>query len=209
VNASFPLFLEWIGVAVFALTGSLTAARKGMDPLGFALLATVTGVGGGTLRDVLLGQPAGWVSDPSGPIICMAVGLATFIIGPHVSATPRGAFRLLMWADGAGLAIFAVAGAQKALAAPSHPFTAIVFGAITATFGGVVRDVLAGETPLVLRREIYVTAAALGAAVFVALHALGLSDGLATLCGVAMAFGLRGLAIARDWSLPTYPPPKG
>ncbi|MFZ9500199.1 MAG: trimeric intracellular cation channel family protein [Beijerinckiaceae bacterium] len=202
-------FLGWIGVAVFALTGSLTAARKGMDPLGFALLSTVTGVGGGTLRDVLLGQQAGWVVDPTEPIICMLVGLATFVIGPRVSATPRGAFRLLMWADGAGLAIFAVAGAQKALAAPSHPFTAIVFGAITATFGGVVRDILAGETPLVLRREIYVTAAALGAAVFVALHAMGAGDGLATLCGVAIAFGLRALAIARDWSLPTYPPSKG
>jgi uncharacterized membrane protein YeiH len=205
VSGYAPLVLEWIGVAVFALTGSLTAARKGMDPLGFALLATVTGVGGGTLRDVLLGQPAGWVSDPTGPIICMVVGLATFLIGPRVSATPRGAFRLLMWADGAGLAIFAVAGAQKALAAPSHPFTAIVFGAITATFGGVVRDILAGETPLVLRREIYVTAAALGAGVFVALHAAGASEGVATLGGVAMAFGLRALAIARDWSLPTYP----
>ncbi len=204
MNSYFPQTLEWLGVAVFALTGALTAARKGMDPLGFMLLATVTGVGGGTLRDVLLARQALWIVDPTDPVICMVVGLATFLLGARFAPSGKNAFRLLMWADGAGLAIFAVSGAQKALAAPSHPVTAIVLGAMTATFGGVVRDVLAGETPLILRREIYVTAAALGAGVYVALAQSGVEGGTAALCGVAAGFLLRALAIARDWSLPSY-----
>lgn len=165
MSGYFPIYLEWLGVAVFALTGALTAARKGMDPLGFALLATVTGVGGGTLREVLLGRPATWIADPTAPAICIIIGFATFAIGRSYTPTRKRAFRMLMWADGLGLAIFAVSGAQTALLASAHPVTAIVLGALTATFGGVVRDVLAGEIPLVLRREIYVTAAALGAGV--------------------------------------------
>ncbi len=206
MSGYFPIYLEWLGVAVFALTGALTAARKGMDPLGFALLATVTGVGGGTLREVLLGRPATWIGDPTAPAICIVVGLATFVIGRSYVPSRKGAFRLLMWADGLGLAIFAVSGAQTALLASAHPVTAIVLGALTATFGGVVRDVLAGEIPLILRREIYVTAAALGAGVYVGLELLGFDGLLAALAGVAAGFALRALAIARDWSMPAYPP---
>lgn len=206
MSGYFPIYLEWLGVAVFALTGALTAARKGMDPLGFALLATVTGVGGGTLREVLLGRPATWIADPTAPAICIIVGIATFVIGRSYVPTRKGAFRLLMWADGLGLAIFAVSGAQTALLASAHPVTAIVLGALTATFGGVVRDVLAGEIPLILRREIYVTAAALGAGVYVGLELLGFDGLLAALAGVAAGFALRALAIARDWSMPAYPP---
>lgn len=206
MSGYFPIYLEWLGVAVFALTGALTAARKGMDPLGFALLATVTGVGGGTLREVLLGRPATWIADPTAPAICIIIGFATFAIGRSYTPTRKGAFRMLMWADGLGLAIFAVSGAQTALLAAAHPVTAIVLGALTATFGGVVRDVLAGEIPLILRREIYVTAAALGAGVYVGLELLGQDGLLAALAGVAAGFTLRALAIARDWSMPAYPP---
>jgi uncharacterized membrane protein YeiH len=205
VTGYFPPVLEWTGVAVFALTGALTAARKGMDPLGFMLLATVTGVGGGTLRDVLLGRPASWIVDPTNPLICMVIGLATFMLGRRFAASGKTRFRVLMWADGAGLAIFAVSGAETALAAPSHPLTAIVLGAMTATFGGVVRDVLAGEVPMILRREIYVTAAALGASVYVTLAQSGVPGATAALSGVAAGFALRALAISRDWSLPSYP----
>ena len=209
MSGYFPIYLEWLGIAVFALTGALTAARKGMDPLGFALLATVTGVGGGTLREVLLGRPATWIADPTAPAICIIVGFATFAIGRSYTPTRKGAFRMLMWADGLGLAIFAVSGAQTALLASAHPVTAIVLGALTATFGGIVRDMLAGEIPLVLRREIYVTAAALGAGVYVGLEQLGHEAALAALAalaGVAAGFTLRALAIARDWSMPAYPP---
>ncbi|HEY8581157.1 MAG TPA: trimeric intracellular cation channel family protein [Beijerinckiaceae bacterium] len=205
MSIQVPFALELTGVAVFAVSGALTAARKQMDPLGFALLATVAGVGGGTLRDVMLGQPVFWIVDPSDPAMCVFVGLATFLIGLRFRPTSRGLARALVWADAAGLAIFAVSGAQKALLSGAHPVTAVVLGAMTATFGGVVRDILAGERPLILHREIYVTAAALGSGAFVLAVWLGLPPLAAAAAGVGSAFLLRALAILRDWSLPAFP----
>jgi uncharacterized membrane protein YeiH len=199
---------EAFGVAVFALTGALTAARKGMDPFGFALLATVTGVGGGTLRDLLLGtRPVFWVGDPTDVLVCLGIAALTFIFGPtrvaRLDAGGRG--RTLLWADAMGLAMFAVVGTQKALAAGVPPVSAIALGTITATFGGIIRDLLAGMTPLVLRQEIYVTAAFLGAAVLVLGQGLGFSAALSAGAGFCAAFALRALAILRGWSLPAFP----
>lgn len=199
---------ETIGVAVFALTGALVAARKGMDPFGFALLAIVTGVGGGTLRDLLLGaDPVFWVGDPSDVLVCIVVAEAVFVLGPkRVMALEGGRRgRTLLWADALGLALFAVVGTGKALAAGVPALSAVALGTITATFGGIIRDILAGTTPLVLRQEIYVTAAALGAAVMVALRALGLDPFLAAGAGLFASFILRALAILRGWSLPVFP----
>src|SRR5690349_20433550 len=151
----------WIGVGVFALTGALVAARKGMDPFGFALLGTVTGIGGGTIRDMLLAQPVACVHDPTVVIVCVGVSVITFALGPRLPTLIGGASRsmLLLCADALGLAIFAVSGTAKALSVGAHPFTAVVLGTLTASFGGIIRDILAGEVPLVLHREIYVTAA--------------------------------------------------
>ena len=169
---------EPLGVAVFALTGALVAARRGMDPFGFALLATATGIGGGTVRDLLLGvRPVFWVAEPRDVIICVIVTGATYALGPErvarIEGDARG--RLLLWADALGLALFAVIGAQRALAAGASALPAVALGTITATFGGIIRDLLAGTVPLLLRREIYVTAAALGAAVVAAAHSAGLN----------------------------------
>jgi uncharacterized membrane protein YeiH len=205
VTAHFPIWLEWIGVAVFALSGALTAARKRMDPFGFAFLAAVTGVGGGTLRDVLLGRPVSWVNDPVNPAICVCVGLAAFVIGARYAPTNANFMRGLLWADAVGLAIFAVSGAQTALLAGAHPLTAVVLGTLSATFGGIARDVLAREVPLVLRREIYVTAAALGATVYVVAYHLGYPAGFGAMAGLTAGFALRALAILRDWTLPAFP----
>jgi uncharacterized membrane protein YeiH len=198
---------EALGVAVFALTGALVAARKGMDPFGFALLATVTGVGGGTLRDLLLGAPVFWVSDPRDVLICLAIAVLTFLIGPrHVASIEDGARgRAVLWADAFGLSLFAVIGTERALATGVPAATAVVLGAVTATFGGIVRDLLAGMTPLVLRREIYVTAAALGAIVTVTLTRAGIDAAITLPAGFGAAFGLRALAILRGWSLPAFP----
>lgn len=201
--------VETLGVAVFALTGALVAARRGMDPFGFALLATVTGVGGGTLRDLLLGlRPVFWIGDPTDLVVCIGVSAATYALGPGRVAALEGGrrSRALIWADALGLALFAVAGAQKALAAGATGLTAVVLGTVTATFGGIIRDLLAGVTPLVLRQEIYVTAAALGAAAFVAARWLGIEPGPAAALGFVAGFALRALAILRGWSLPAFPP---
>jgi uncharacterized membrane protein YeiH len=196
-----------LGLVVFALTGALVAARNRMDPFGFALLATVTGVGGGALRDMLLGAPVGFVSKPAPLVICIATGVATYALGRLVPGfIPLLERRhTLLWADAAGLAIFAVTGAERALDFGAHWIAAIVLGAMTASFGGVVRDILAGERPLILHREIYVTAAFVGAATFVAAR-LVLPPDVALALAIVVGFALRALAIAFDWSLPTFTP---
>ena len=176
--------LDLFGVAVFAVTGALTASRKQMDIVGFALLATVTGIGGGTLRDLVLGaQPVFWVREPVYVAICIAVAVIVFFTA-HI---PESRYRLLLWLDALGLSFFCVAGADKALTADAGWFIAIVMGVITATFGGVVRDVLGGEIPVILRREIYATAALAGAGVFVGLAGCRcdrLAGGAGGFCGL-------------------------
>ncbi|NIX75992.1 trimeric intracellular cation channel family protein [Microvirga sp. c23x22] len=184
------------------------AARKGMDPFGFALLATLTGVGGGTVRDVLIGiKPVFWVGDPTDVLVCLLVAELVFALGPERVARIEGGRRgrVLLWADAVGLALFAVMGTGKALTAGVPALSAIALGTVTATFGGIIRDIFAGTTPLVLRQEIYVTAAALGAAVMVALGSLGLDPFLSAGCGFAAGFTLRALALLRGWSLPAFP----
>jgi uncharacterized membrane protein YeiH len=208
VLAAAGSLAEPLGVAVFALTGALVAARRGMDPFGFAQLATATGIGGGTIRDLLLGvRPVFWVAEPRDVIICIVVAAAIFALGPRRVARVEGGARgrALLWGDALGLALFAVVGTQRALAAGASALPAVALGTITATFGGILRDLLAGTVPLVLRREIYVTAAALGAAVVVAANAAGLGLELAAGLGFACAFVLRALAISRGWSLPAFP----
>jgi uncharacterized membrane protein YeiH len=179
-----------------------------MDPFGFALLATLTGVGGGTVRDLLIGtRPVFWVGDPGDVLVCIVVAGLVFALGPGRVAALEGGRRgrVLLWADALGLALFAISGTAKALAAGVPALSAVALGTITATFGGIIRDIFAGTTPLVLRREVYVTAAALAAAVMVALEAIGLSPFPAAAAGFAAGFLLRALAILRGWSLPAFP----
>jgi uncharacterized membrane protein YeiH len=192
--------LDLLGVAAFAATGALVASRKEMDIVGFALLATVTGIGGGTIRDLLLGLPVFWVAAPLYLVICVAVAGLVFATA-HV---PASRYRLLLWIDALGLALFAVAGAERALLAGAGPLVAVAMGMITATFGGIIRDVLGAESPVILSREIYATAALAGAAGFVALDLAGLGGDLAALAGIALGFTIRGLALHYGWSLPRY-----
>jgi uncharacterized membrane protein YeiH len=193
--------LDWFGVAVFAITGALVASRKQMDIVGFALLGTATGIGGGTLRDVLLGQlPVFWVREPTALVTCVAVSCAVFATA-HL---PQSRYRLLLWFDAMGLALFAVTGAEKALLVGAGPVVSVAMGVVTAAFGGIIRDVLGGEAPVVLSREVYVTAALLGAITFVAATGLGLPRDIALGAGLLAGFALRGAALHRGWSLPRY-----
>jgi uncharacterized membrane protein YeiH len=155
--------LDWSGVIVFAISGALVASRKQMDIVGFVLLGTVTGIGGGTLRDVLLGaNPVFWINEPAYLVACVAVSGIVFFTA-HI---PQSRYKLLLWFDALGLGIFAVVGAEKALLMGAGPTVAIAMGVITATFGGILRDLLGAESPVVLSREIYVTAALAGAVSF-------------------------------------------
>jgi len=203
---------EAAGVAVFALTGALVAARKGMDPFGFILLATVTGVGGGTLRDLLLGRTVAWVEHPADVLVTTAVALAVWLVAWRAPRRLDGwaAHRLLLWADAAGLALFAVVGTQKALAAGVPALSAIALGAMTASFGGILRDVLAGDRPMVLwSRDFYVTAAALGAGVTALLAGFEVDATVAVLGGLFAGFGLRAGSLLFGWSFPGLPGPAG
>nr|WP_246503881.1 trimeric intracellular cation channel family protein [Plastoroseomonas arctica] len=188
------------GVVVFAAAGALTASRKQMDPVGFILIAALTAFGGGTTRDVLLGAPVFWLRTPE--LVALAAGVALLVFFTAHLAERR--FVWLLWADAVGLGIFAVLGADAALREGASPWAAILLGVITATFGGVIRDVVCDEIPLILRKEIYATAAAFGAGAFMTLHALGVERVAALGIGAALGFGLRAAAILRGWSLPTY-----
>ena len=198
--------LDWLGVIVFAISGALVASRKQMDVVGFALLGTVTGIGGGSLRDLLLGlSPVFWVREPAYLIVCVIASSAVFLTA-HI---PQSRYRVLLWFDALGLALFAVTGAERALLGGSGPVVAVAMGVITATFGGIIRDVLGGETPVVLSREIYVTAALVGASMFVVLSTLGLGREIALGAGLLAGLVVRGMALNRGWSLPRYQKRRG
>lgn len=192
--------LTWVGVAVFAVAGALTASRKQLDPVGFILIAAVTAFGGGTVRDLMLGVPVFWLQTPGFVGLTIGLALLTFV-GAHLV---ERRFIVLVWADAIGLALFAVLGAESAQRFGANPWSAVLMGTITATFGGVLRDVICAELPLMLRREIYATAAALGALVFVLLYHAGAGREVAVGAGMLAGFGLRAAAILRGWSLPAY-----
>lgn len=193
--------IDLVAVAVFAVSGALAASRKQMDIFGFAMLATAVGVGGGTVRDVLLGRlPVFWVEQPAYVIVCTCVAALVFFTA-HI---PESRYRVLLWCDALGLALVCVTGTEKGLEASGSIVVALVMGMITSAFGGIIRDVLSGEAPLLLRREIYVTAALAGGLAFVAADRLGLARNLALGAGAAVCFLVRAAAIERGWSLPTY-----
>jgi uncharacterized membrane protein YeiH len=198
---SFAGALDWFAVAVFAITGALVASRKEMDIFGFALLATVTGVGGGTVRDLLLGQaPVFWVKEPAYVGICLVVSTIVYFTA-HI---PQSRYRVILWLDAIGLALVSVAGADRGLEAGAGPFIAIVMGVITAVFGGIIRDMLGGESPVILRKEIYVIPAITGAALFVTATINDAPRWLAVGAGFSICFVVRGLALYYGWALPAY-----
>lgn len=195
------LLLDYAGVAVFAATGALAASRKQLDIIGFLFLAAVTGTGGGTLRDVLLGHlPVFWVANPAYMLVCAAIGVVVFLTAHLVESR----YRLLLWLDAVGLAAYSAMGAAKGLAATGSPVIAIIMGVLTATFGGILRDLLAGEPSVLLRPEIYVTAAMAGAAVFTLAALAGTTTLVAAILAVAAAFLVRGGALRFGWSFPAY-----
>ena len=203
---TFTAVLDWVGIVVFATTGALVASRKQMDIVGFVLLGCVTGIGGGTIRDTLLGTlPVFWVAQPAYLVTCVVVSTATFFLHP----IPQSRYTVLLWFDAVGMALFAVTGAEKALLAGTAPVIAVALGVITATFGGILRDILGGESPVILRREIYVSAALAGAALFVALSQWGLSRDIGLAAGLVTGAVIRFAALRWNWSLPRYRPRPG
>ncbi len=200
-DTTLRMVFDYAGVAVFAATGALAAARRGFDIVTFAFFAAVTGIGGGTLRDLLIGAPVFWVLNPGYLGVCIAAAGAVWAVGDRLQR-----LRTLLWLDALGLAAYCVIGASKAADWGAPPLVAVVMGVLSASFGGVVRDVLAGEPSALHRKEIYITAAVAGAAAFVLLRLLGLSEPVAGGAGMAAAFALRAGALVRGWSLPGFGP---
>ncbi len=198
--ASIFIWLDYAAVAVFAATGAMAAAQRKHDFVTFAFFAAITGVGGGTMRDLLLGVPVFWVSRPDYLIACILAALAVWVFGAG-----QARLKVLLWLDALGMAAFCVVGTAKAVSLGAPPISAIVMGVLTACFGGIIRDVLAHEPSVLLRRELYVSCALVGASVFVVLEALGLSDFSAGMGGFAAAFLVRGAAIIWGWMLPSFP----
>ncbi len=199
------ILLDFCGVAVFAATGALAASRKELDLIGFLFFATATGVGGGTVRDLILGVPVFWVLEPTYILVCSVVAVLVFFAAPLLESR----YKLLLWLDALGLAAFAVFGAYKGLFVTGSAVIAVVMGGTTATFGGIMRDVLAREPSVLLRPEIYVTAALAGALAYILANTFGLPTPLAAGTGFLVAFGVRSGALLFGWTFPRYRPCPG
>jgi uncharacterized membrane protein YeiH len=196
---TLPPALDYAGVTVFALTGALAAARDRHDIITFWFFAVVTGIGGGTLRDLLIGAPVFWIGDATYLGIGLAAAIAVWFAAPHIER-----LKTLIWLDALGLAAYAVIGAAKALSLDIDPFIAVTMGVLTATFGGVLRDVLAGQPSVLLKREITISAGLLAAGAFVALVFAGVPPMWAGVIGGVAGFGMRAGAIHYGWALPAF-----
>ena len=193
-------FFDVLAAIVFAVSGALVASRKGMDVMGFMWLAVVTGVGGGTVRDLILGVPVFWVQNPVYVSACLVTAVVMHFIAPLVESR----YTMLLWFDAFGLALVTIAGTVKALDVGAPALVAIAMGVVTGSFGGIIRDTLGHVPSILLKHEIYVTASVLGACAYVALNAFEPERLPAMIAGFVVTFGVRGLAIKFGWSLPVF-----
>jgi uncharacterized membrane protein YeiH len=199
-TATLVFTLDVIGTFVFAISGAASGVKHKLDLFGVIVLAFVAGNAGGMMRDVLIGAvpPAAIARWPYFAASLVA-GLATFLWHPGVKRSER----TVMLFDAAGLATFAVAGTQKALAFEVHPIAAALLGMLTGIGGGMLRDLLVNEIPVVLRKELYALAALAGAAVVVTGHLLEWRSAPSAIAGALVCFTMRATAIRRGWNLPT------
>jgi uncharacterized membrane protein YeiH len=196
-----PHVLDLVGVAVFAVSGVLAARSRGLDLLGVIVIAAITAIGGGTLRDLLLNRyPIFWITDTRYLTVIIASALLT-VAYARVRPAPGNA---LLVADAIGLALFTLSGAQVAEAAQCPAIIVVLMGTMTGVAGGVLRDVITAQVPLILRRDIYATAAIVGVALYLLLQAAGLQRSRAFGTGMVVVVALRLLAIRWGLQLPIF-----
>ena len=190
---------DFVGTAVFAVTGALAAGNKRMDVFGVVVLGGVTALGGGTLRDVILGvQPVFWIADTSYLWVAALAAAVTFFSSRYWALHQK----TLLYADALGLATFTIIGFQRGFEATGLYSVGVVMGVMTSVVGGMVRDALAGDVPLILRREIYASASLGGAALYALLWSLAVPELFAALAAALLTLGVRLAAIRRNLSLP-------
>lgn len=193
-------YLEMLGTAVFAITGVLAVTRRGLDILGAVVLGIVTALGGGTVRDLIIGTPPFWIGDFNYVWSALGGALAAFWIGSAF----RNAYRGLLYLDAVGAALFAVSAANKVLLLPLSGPVAVIMGVLTGIGGGLIRDVLAGRQTLLMSREIYATPILLGCIVFVLLRTSAPDFEQAAAVAFTIIFGVRALAIYRHLEMPMW-----
>lgn len=189
--------LGYLGVFAFAASGALAAGRKGMDIFGFVFVALLPAVGGGTLRDLLLDVQPFWIADQLNIWVAFAAAVSVFLAGKHFRRT-----RVLIWADAIGLSVFAVLGARSAYLLTDSALVAVMLGVTTAVVGGILRDVVCNELPLVLHKEIYASAAVAGAGCYCLLKGIDVADDMAVLASIGLCFAIRAIAMLTNLSLP-------
>lgn len=199
--STFIYFADIFGVIVFALSGALLAGRYRLDPFGVMVLAAVTAVGGGTIRDIILGAPVFWTVQTEYVVAIFFTSLVTILLIREPKLVPK---RFMHIADAFGLALFAVLGTHKALSYEQPILIAIIMGTITGVAGGMIRDIICNRIPLILRQEIYATAAMLGGFLYVGFSYLGLSEAIAGSLAMTGALCLRLAGIYWKVSLPAF-----
>ena len=191
-------FFDILAAVVFAVSGALVASRKGMDVMGFMWFAVITGVGGGTVRDVILNVPVFWVENPVHVSACLVTAVVMHFIAPRVESR----YKTLVWFDAFGLALVTIAGTVKASDVVAPALVAIAMGAVTGSVGGIIRDTLGHVPSVLLGHEIYVTASVFGACTYVGFSGAGVGRPTAMVAGFLVTLCTRGLAIRFGWSLP-------
>ncbi len=203
MNEGLTLTLYWLGlvaVFVFSVSGALAAAERKLDILGFVLFAAVTGVGGGTLRDLIINTDVFWVKDPVWLHVCVLAAVVTYFAPSKLKSRQS----ILLWMDAVGLALFSVLGTAKALALGIDPLISVAMGMITPTFGSIMRDIILDREPVLLGPEIYVTAALVGGIVYLALEAVLHNETIAILIAIQLSFAVRAAAMIWDLRLPKF-----
>ena len=193
-------FFDIVAAVVFAVSGALVASRKRLDVMGFMWFAVITGVGGGTLRDIILNVPVFWVQNPMHVSACLVTAVLMHFVAPRVESR----FQTLLWFDAFGLALVSVAGTVKASDVGAPALVAIAMGAVTGCAGGIIRDTLGHVPSVLLGHEIYVTASVVGACTYVGLDAAGIGRPASMMAAFLATFSVRSLAIVFGWSLPVF-----
>ncbi len=190
--------LDLIGTMVFAISGVLTAIHNKFDIVGSLIIGLVTAVGGGTLRDILIGEtPVGWMKDTNYLLVILIALILAYAFRPHITRFRKGMFLF----DTIGIGLFTILGLQKTLGVGLSPVIAIMMGTVSAVFGGVIRDVLTGVVPLIFRAEIYATACLIGAISFLILETIFPQEIINMAVSMAIVFVIRFFAVRRKWSL--------
>lgn len=190
--------LDLIGTMVFAISGVLTAIHKKFDVVGSLIIGLVTAVGGGTLRDILIGEtPVGWMKDANYLWVIFLALVLGYTFRSSIKKFRKGMFLF----DTIGIGLFTILGLQKTLGVGLSPIIAVMMGTVSAVFGGVIRDVLTGVVPLIFRAEIYATACIIGGFVFLLLETIFPNETVNVVVSMAVVFTIRFLAVKRKWSL--------